>query len=94
MHVYIFYTSPTGIETTVGLSRPLGDFRQMFKETFKKTKDKDIENKHNMTSFKLKLSFRMFIRLSYLQIMIICKTVFSLITIQGHFASMREARQT
>ena len=66
----------------------------MFKETLKETKDKGIENKHSMTFFKLKLSFCMFIRLSYLQIMIICKTVFALITIQGHFASMREAKQT
>ena len=66
----------------------------MFKETLKETKDKDIENKHNMTFFKLKLSFCMLIRLSYLEIMIICKTVFALITIQGHFASMREAKQT
>ena len=66
----------------------------MFKETLKETKDKDIENKHNMTFFKLKLSFCMLIRLSYLEIMIICKTVFALITIKGHFASMREAKWT
>ena len=66
----------------------------MFKETLKETKDKDIENKHNMTFFKLKLSFCMLIRLSYLEIMIICKTVFALITIKGHFASMREAKRT
>ena len=49
--------------------------------------------KHNMTSFKLRLSFRIFIRLSYLQIMIICKTVFTLMTTQGHFGSMTEAKR-
>ena len=35
----------------------------------------------------------MFIRLSYLQIMIICETVFTLMTTQGHFASITEAKR-
>ena len=61
-----------------------------FKETCKETKDTHVGNKH-MTSFRLKLSFRMFICLPYLQIMIIYKTVFTLKTAQGHFASMTEA---
>ena len=94
MHVYIFYTFTYWYWNNSGTLTSLGDFWQMFKETLKETKDKGIENKHSMTFFKLKLSFCMFIRLSYLQIMIICKTVFALITIQGHFASMREAKQT
>ena len=61
-----------------------------FKETCKETKDTQVGNKHT-TSFKLKLSFRIFICLPYLQIMIICETVFTLKTTQGHFASMTEA---
>ena len=66
MHTYVFLPLHISIETTVELSHPIGNLRQIFKEIYKETKDTDVANKHNLISFKLKLSFRMFVRLSYL----------------------------